>query len=86
MANAGMNPGRVIGHTKSGKPVRYPTFSACGFNNSKVAIRAYLMRTAYDFTKQDHEDASKIHIKRGWVSLAAAHRKKAGGGPLKLAG
>lgn len=45
----GSKGGKVIGHTKSGKPV---------YRNHTVKNKVYK-----DFTKQDHADASKLHRK-----------------------
>jgi len=80
----GSRGGNVIGHTRSGKPVYGPNDSFVSAARSaqsggtdatdklKQEIKAHQQQHA-DFTKEDHEDAAKMHNKRAATERSNAY-------------
>ena len=62
----GSRGGKIIGHTKSGKPIYAANHTAYALDGTKRGVKPYK-----DFTAQDHEDAYQLH--------RTAHLK---GGPM----
>jgi hypothetical protein len=56
----GSHGGRVIGHTKSGKPIYTPS-KPLTQKNHKTASASHVAEAHADFSAQDHKDAVQLH-------------------------